>query len=106
MRRYLLQQKIETLLADGSLSQRQVARVLNVSRTVVKAIADEKRTRRERILQKVVRESALKRRCPTCGYHVPQPCVYCRALEYRRRSCGGDSRPDARNSIGADEVLQ
>jgi hypothetical protein len=94
MRGYLLKKEIEKYLAEGRLSQRQIARLLRVSRSVVKAIADGRRRRRERILQKVVDESALKSRCPSCGYHVPQPCVYCRALEYRRRTTVGKALPD------------
>lgn len=78
--------EIEKLLAEGRLSRRAIAIKVGVSRTVVTQLAAKHYNRPARASRRACLEGPLRRRCPSCGYAVPLPCVYCRAQAYRRRS--------------------
>jgi hypothetical protein len=75
--------QIEQLLADGELSQRQIARRAGVSRGSVATIAlgrrpDYEALRREKAEREIPAPSGPPRRCPTCRALVRMPCVACR----------------------------
>ena len=73
---------IEQLLAEGR-SRREIARRLGVSRTAVRAIAAETFGRRRPDPERASFHNRPRQRCPSCGYSVPLPCVFCRAKAYR-----------------------
>jgi hypothetical protein len=81
-----LVQEIDRLLRTSTLSQRQIAARLNVSRGTVSAIA----SRRRGLYGKEpddpaspITPSTPPARCPRCGYRVYLPCLICR-IRYRR----------------------
>lgn len=70
-------EEIRRLLAQRRLSQRDIARLMRVSRSTVAAIARGKRPRPEApVVEK--RPSGPPQRCPTCGGKVYMPCHLCR----------------------------
>jgi hypothetical protein len=74
-------QRIERLLAEGKLGQREIAKVTGVSRGTVGAIAtgrrpDYEELRRRRQEQQPERTGP-PRRCPDCGALVLMPCLAC-----------------------------
>lgn len=78
-------QEIRRLLDEGQLSQRKIAAKLGVSRGTVGALASGKRA----VYGREPNEQAQDRppeRCGGCGQRVVMPCVYCRAVDYRRRT--------------------
>lgn len=109
--------EIKRLLEVGSLSQRRIARRLDVSRGTVNAIALGKRpdyeARRREQENDLVAPSGPPVRCPTCGGMVQMPCLACRIRamkESRRRpwrgarsdSRGRNSPPGAFGSLAGD----
>jgi hypothetical protein len=85
-------EEIRELLHEGELSQRKIARRMEVSRGTVLAIAcgrrpnyDDRR-RRENYLPN---PSGLPRRCPGCGGMVQMPCLLCyvRGLKGKTAGC-------------------
>jgi len=73
--------EVKRLLAEGSFSQRKIARKIGVSRGTVNAIALGKRpdykARREQGDDFAAPSGPLVR-CPTCGGRVQMPCLACR----------------------------
>ncbi|NQU24563.1 MAG: helix-turn-helix transcriptional regulator [Candidatus Nealsonbacteria bacterium] len=82
--------EIREMLAEGRLSQRQIARGLGVSRGTVNAIARGRRpdyaARRSRPSDDFTAPSGPPRRCPECGGLVQMPCLACRVRQLQR--CG------------------
>jgi transcriptional regulator with XRE-family HTH domain len=83
---------IRRLLAEGSLTQRAIARQTGVSRVMVAKIASGKRpdyvARRE--ARQRERNASLDpvgppRRCPSCGGFVFTPCLLCRVRAAKER---------------------
>ncbi len=76
---------VRRLLAERKISQRQIARQLEISRGTVGAIASGKRLD---YVRKPPEESFCLLpavRCPGCGGHVHPPCRLCRARAFRAR---------------------
>jgi DNA-binding XRE family transcriptional regulator len=95
-----LVQEIRRLLAEGRLSQRQIARQLNVSRGTVGAIATGKRREVQRSAEQGKEDplapSGPPQRCPQCGGMVYLPCRLCHVRNELSRSKPSRSpdRPD------------
>lgn len=79
-----LVQEICRLLDEDELSQRKIAQKLGVSRGTVGALATGRRGLHGRGDAEMDHACTTKR-CGTCGMLVIMPCVYCRAMDYRRR---------------------
>jgi hypothetical protein len=79
--------EIRRLLDEGQHSQRAIARKLSVSRGTVANIAIGRRGLHgaDEDRQGIGDEPAVARRCRGCGGMVYEPCLLCRAREYRRR---------------------
>lgn len=92
--------EVRRLLVAGELSQRQIARQTGVSRGMVHAIANGRRTARfaeeKRPDDPTPDILSLPERCPVCGYRVYLPCQICRARRYVAR--GGMTRRLARSA--------
>ncbi len=98
-------QEIERLLAEGSLSQRKIARKAGVSRATVSSIANGARpdyeARREAKRQQLLDElPGPLIRCDECGGRVYAPCRLCRvrrikAAEQARLAAAGGIRRTA-----------
>jgi transcriptional regulator with XRE-family HTH domain len=97
-----LVEEIARQLAEGKLSQREIARRLGVGRATVSAIARGKRGLYGRSEESESLEPDRldpPQRCAVCGYRVHLPCLVCRTREYRlgRRILGahanGRTRP-------------
>jgi len=94
-------QEIKRLLADGSYSGRQIARLVGVSRGTVAAIAQGKRPDYEALrAQREMGQQPLGplERCPGCGGMVYMPCRLCRvrsrlARRTRRPLTNGEAEP-------------
>lgn len=75
--------EIQRLLADGQLTQGQIAQKLGVSRTFVNFVH---RGRLHTPFQTRIRDDReaepLPRRCPECGAKVFMPCIACRTRAY------------------------
>ena len=74
-------QKIQILLKQGKMSQRQIAKNLGVSRGTVHAVAKGKRTLTTAKTVFWVAPTGQPKRCPQCGGHVRMPCLACQILE-------------------------
>ena len=74
--------QVRSLLAEGALSQREIARRLRISRGSVGAIA---RGTRPDYTNDFTYPSGPARRCPECGVKVQMPCLACQ-LEARRNA--------------------
>jgi hypothetical protein len=88
--------EIRRLLVYSQLSQRQIARLVNVSQGTVSAIARGRRS----IRSASARQEPLPlprgpvARCPGCGARVRMPCLACsirRSADRRDRSPSGDA---------------
>jgi len=80
--------EVRRLLDDGELSQRKIAKLLDVSRGVVGAIASGRRGiygKEPPIddLSGLPTEDLKPVRCPDCGGWVYMPCALCRARKFR-----------------------
>lgn len=80
--------EIDSLLHDGTLSQRKIAARLGVSRGVVSAIANGRRGLHghdpfETHSPPV--PTSPPTRCPQCGYRVYLPCLVCRTRVHRQQ---------------------
>ena len=75
---------IEKLIKDKGLSQRQIAKIMKVSRGTVHAVAREKRTlkRAKSNAQSFVSPQGKPSRCPYCGANVQMPCLSCQIYGY------------------------
>lgn len=73
--------EIRRLLADGTHSQRAVARLTGISRGTIGAIASGKRPDRAPTVDTWEEPSGPPERCPGCGGLVFMPCLLCRARE-------------------------
>jgi len=72
--------EIKRFLAEGTWSQRKIARHLSVSRGIVGAIANGKRPERRKtryVGLDFVPPTGAPERCPRCGALVIRPCVAC-----------------------------
>jgi len=73
--------KITLLVKQGTLSQRQIAKRLGVSRGTVQAVVHGRRTERIPFTMKAaaswVVPSGQPKRCPECGSWVKMPCLAC-----------------------------
>ena len=82
--------EIQEQLAEGRLSQRQIAQLLGVSRGTVNAIALGRRpdyaARPGRPPDDFTPPSGPPRRCRECGALVQMPCLACRVRQLQR--CG------------------
>jgi hypothetical protein len=81
-------QEIERLLAEGTMSQRRVARQAGVSRATVKGIAGGSRPDYEarRLARRQFRKRELPGplvRCGECGGRVYAPCRLCRVRRFK-----------------------
>jgi len=74
-------QKIQILLKQGKMSQRQIAKHIGVSRGTVQAVARGKRTLVTTKTVSWVVPTGQPKRCPQCGGHVRMPCLACQILE-------------------------
>lgn len=74
-------EEIRRMLREGSLSQRQIASHIGVSRGTVNAIALGKRNdnsaRRSSTGEDFIPPTGLPIRCPGCGARVQMPCLLC-----------------------------
>ena len=92
--------EIKRLLAGGSRSQREIARMTGVSRGTVGAIATGKRTDYDALSSDAAEEieepTGPPRRCPGCGGMVYIPCRLChvRKLVAESRVARPPGRPD------------
>lgn len=81
--------EVDRLLKLGTLSQREIAARLKVSRGTVSAIASGRRGLhgRESTGDDAATHAPLSPpvRCPRCGYRVYMPCLVCRSRDYRKR---------------------
>ncbi|MCA9184662.1 MAG: hypothetical protein R3E01_11595 [Pirellulaceae bacterium] len=90
--------KARELIASRELSQRQIARLLGISRTMVQTIARGRRqlkVEREPSDEPEFRDRVEPVRCTGCGMMIDViPCVYCAAMRYRdatkRRTLRGE----------------
>lgn len=84
-----LVEKINRLLSEGSLSQRQIAAKLRVSRGTVSAIAGGRRGLYGREVgddeELSLQPTSPPERCPCCGYRVYLPCLICSSRDFQRR---------------------
>ena len=81
-------QEIRRLLDEGNLSQRKIAKRLNVSRGTVGAIASGQRGiyGRESTRDELdICYELPPERCPGCGAMVYKPCILCRTHDYQQR---------------------
>lgn len=79
-------QQAQQLLEQDELSQRAIARLLGVSRGTINALATGKRGGHGRETpNETSPDPEPPARCPTCGRMMQMPCVWCRAMDYRRR---------------------
>ena len=80
-------EEIERLLAEGDLSQRQIAKVMKVSRGTVGAVAvGKRRPYYPRPEDPDEQSTGPVRRCPGCGGMATMPCRACRILEIKAQS--------------------
>lgn len=93
--------EIQRLLADGEISQRQIAKKLRVARGTVNAIANGTRGSHGREMNraktgKLTSSDWLtdlpQAKCPECGVVGYVPCIACEARAFRRRQLTGGQR--------------
>jgi hypothetical protein len=79
--------EVRRLLATGTLSQRKIARLTNISRATISAIASGKRPDYEPRPRddEPDRPIGPPIRCPSCGGRVYLPCRLCRIRAIKRR---------------------
>jgi DNA-binding XRE family transcriptional regulator len=108
-------EQIDRLIQGGELSQRKIAKQLGVSRGTVAAIASGRRGIYGKEPDDETSQSLAPKsppvRCPSCGFFVYQPCLVCRARDFRQlqhaarnglAACGrAQSRRAARPSAAA-----
>lgn len=106
-----LEDRIRTLLLEGRLSQREIARLTGTSRSTVAAIADGHRngSLRQTADDRTAYFSTASRprRCPQCGGMVFMPCHLCRVRAYameRTLAAAGANAASGRASHVADEI--
>jgi len=74
--------KIQTLVQQGQMSQRKIAKLLGVSRGTVQAVAHGKRTlHRNPSANHWIAPSGQPQRCPKCGSCVRMPCLACQLYD-------------------------
>ncbi len=92
-----LAQETQRLLAEGTMSQRKIAKRVGLSRSTVASIASgqwmAKQQRRVTKTEPFVQPSGPIRRCPGCGGRVYMPCHLCRVRTYMARSQRKDENP-------------
>ena len=82
--------EVHRLLADGQWSQRDVARMVGISRGSVQLIASGRRKDFGSDAEDESEEPGFAVRCPTCGGKVYAPCRLCRI-----RNLKAEERPTA-----------
>jgi hypothetical protein len=81
-----LVREIDSMVREGTLSQRKIAMQLGVSRSIVSAIANGRRgLYGHDPLETYSPLASPPTRCPHCGYRVYVPCLVCRTREHRQR---------------------
>lgn len=89
---------VRRLLAEGTHSQRKIARLTGISRGTVGAIASGRRPDYNNFDNGNLEEpSGPPKRCPGCGGKVYMPCLLCRA----RKESAENPRGSARGSVVA-----
>lgn len=82
--------KIQILVKQGRMSQRQIAKHTGVSRGTVQAVANGQRTEYSHSTSKSavtwVVPSGQPERCPQCGGRVRMPCLACQIYESGSKS--------------------
>lgn len=100
LNRYVIDQ-VKTLLAQGELSQREIARRLKISRGTVNAIANGRR--RDRPEPDPNEDIGLfvgpPRRCRDCGGMVYMPCLLCQVRRLKRLEEAHRPAPTARTRL-------
>jgi DNA-binding XRE family transcriptional regulator len=75
--------EIKRLLAEGRLSQGEIAQKVGVSRTFVNFVNRGRlRTPLEARIKDDSERESVPRRCPDCGALVYMPCIACRTRAY------------------------
>jgi len=75
--------EVKRLLAEGRLSQGQIAKKLGISRTFVNFVNRGRlRTPLEARIKDAPDREPTPRRCPDCGALVYMPCIACRTRAY------------------------
>lgn len=98
-------EEIQRLLQAGKLSQRKIARQVDVSRGTVGAIARQRRpdyeARRRRQETEFEFPTGPAVRCPDCGAMTQMPCLACRvrALREKQRSASRVERSRDRRAV-------
>jgi hypothetical protein len=102
------QEEVLRMVLDPNISQKQIARILEMSRSTVSVII-----RRGKIIRPRGRRSRSElkstytpgKKCPTCEHIVPLPCVACAAEKYARRSrrLPDGSETDLQSELSPDE---
>jgi hypothetical protein len=77
--------EIDFLVHAGTLSHRKIAQRLGVSRGVVDAIANGRRSLHGCDSVEEQPPVLPATRCPSCGYRVHLPCLVCRTREHHQR---------------------
>jgi hypothetical protein len=101
----LVVREVKRLLAEGSYSQRKIARMTGVSRTTVRVIASGKRRDRDTPAREprmgLDKPTGPPRRCPGCGGLVYMPCRLChvRELIAESRVAPRGPRPEGRPQL-------
>jgi hypothetical protein len=87
--------EVERLLAEGRLSQREIARATGISRGSVGAIAQGKRNRRQTgaLFLDPTRPLGPPERCRGCGGLVYAPCILCRVRTWKAEHAAGNAAP-------------
>jgi hypothetical protein len=99
-----LAQEIDTLLASGKLSRRQIALRVGVGRSTVDAIANGRRGLKgkdQTTHRPLHLPTSSPLRCPQCGYRVYLPCLICIARSLRQSNPGVQA---ATNSIDRQDI--
>jgi len=90
--------EVKRLVAQGDLSQREIARLTGIGRSTVSNIVQGRWVDRPCRLasdkDRFPRPSGSPARCPTCGGRVYLPCLLChvRQLKAKRGHGGGETR--------------
>jgi transcriptional regulator with XRE-family HTH domain len=97
--------EVRRLLGEGKHSQREIARLMGISRGSISAIASGRRPDYESLGQAEQEEwqpDGPPARCPGCGGMVYLPCLLCRV---REAVVGSPQRTPQQEAFGDDDPL-
>jgi hypothetical protein len=94
--------EVRQLLAQGNISQRQIARQLRISRGTVGAIASGKRPDYSVKLPELPQCLLPPVRCPGCGGYVHPPCRACRIRNIRAQELARAQARQGHSLLAAD----